>query len=90
MLDMMEEEALKYLHEIADKCCSNGENVKLIVERGEPVDEIIDTADRLKSDLIVIGTHGKSGLDAFWSGSMGAQIITKAKTSILLVPARAG
>jgi len=88
MLDMMEEEATKYLQEAAGNCCSEGSRVRVIVERGDPVEEILEAAIRLNSNLIVLGTHGKCGLEAFWSGSVGSQIINRTKTSILLVPAR--
>jgi nucleotide-binding universal stress UspA family protein len=90
MLDMLEEEAEQYLKDVANCCCREGNIVRVIVERGNPVDEILDAASRLDCDLIVLGTHGKSGLEAFWGGSVGAQIINQSINSVLLVPARHG
>ncbi|NMC80239.1 MAG: universal stress protein [Chloroflexi bacterium] len=37
-------------------------------------------------DLIVVGTHGKAGLDAFWAGCVGAKISPLTAIPLLLVP----
>jgi nucleotide-binding universal stress UspA family protein len=33
-----------------------------------------------------MGTHGKSGMDAFWSGSVAAQVSSRSRVPLLLVP----
>jgi nucleotide-binding universal stress UspA family protein len=43
-------------------------------------------AERVRSDLIVLGTHGKTGTDAFWSGSIAPKISSKTSIPLLLVP----
>ena len=37
-------------------------------------------------DLIILGTHGKSGMDAFWSGSVTNKVCSECKIPLLLVP----
>jgi len=36
--------------------------------------------------MIVLGTHGKAGMDAFWAGSVGPKISGRSKLPLLLVP----
>jgi len=39
--------------------------------------------------VLALATHGKAGLDALWSGSVGAKVVTRSANSLLLVrPAR--
>jgi nucleotide-binding universal stress UspA family protein len=47
------------------------------------------TAARLAADLIVLGTHGTAGVDAFWSGSLGQKLLGRIPASFLLAPAQA-
>lgn len=56
--------------------------------RGDPADAIIETCRRVAADLVVMGTHGKAGADAFWSGSVVARVITRTTVPLLLVPLR--
>lgn len=56
------------------------------VRRGEPAQQIVLCADSLKSDLVFLGTHGKSGMNAFWSGSVAPKVLANLKRPVLLVP----
>ena len=38
------------------------------------------------ADLIVMATHGKTHLDAFWSGSVAPKVSSRARLPLLLVP----
>lgn len=59
------------------------------VVRGEPVTAIEAVARVFQADVIVLGTHGKSNLDAFWSGSVTPQLARKSHMPMLLVPVSA-
>ncbi|MGA2613048.1 MAG: universal stress protein [Spirochaetia bacterium] len=54
--------------------------------RGDPARAIIRAARRLTADLVVMGTHGRAGTDAFWAGSVAAQVVARASVPLLLVP----
>ncbi len=58
-----------------------------LVLRGEPSRRIAGAADRLYADLIVMETHGKSGLEAFWQGSVASRVYLRSRAPALLVPA---
>ena len=57
------------------------------VRTGSPVGEIVEEAENSKSDLIVIGTLGASGLTGVLFGSNTASVIENATCPVLVVPA---
>jgi nucleotide-binding universal stress UspA family protein len=87
-LDMSEEGAEAHLHQKAIDLQALGLRATTEVYRGDPAGAIARTAQRVQSDLIVMGTHGKSGMDAFWSGSVAAQVSSRSRVPLLLVPVR--
>ncbi len=51
--------------------------------RGDVVDSIIDYAKDIGSDLIIIGTHGRKGLEKMWLGSVAERVIKRASCPTL-------
>jgi nucleotide-binding universal stress UspA family protein len=86
MLELEEERALSYLTGLTSEISSDGVLVSGEVARGEPSDIIAKTALEIKADLIVMGTHGKAGADAFWSGSVTPRVFNRTNIPLLLVP----
>ena len=65
---------------------ASGISVKLDAAPGHPVSAILAEADRLRADLIVIGTHGHSGFDRLLLGSVTEKVLRKAACPVLTVP----
>jgi nucleotide-binding universal stress UspA family protein len=86
MLEMAESEAEAHLAQHAAEWQAAGLQVQTEVRRGDPAPQVVAAAKN--SDLIVIGTHGKAGMQAFWSGSVGPKIITQTHLPILLIPVK--
>ncbi len=59
------------------------------VIRGEPVRAIVETARDSGAELIVLGTHGTSHMNAFWSESLTPRLLRKSQRPLLLVPVAA-
>lgn len=59
------------------------------VIRGEPEKVIIDHADEHDIDVIVMGTHSRTGLSHFFLGSVTESVVRHAKCPVLTVPASA-
>jgi nucleotide-binding universal stress UspA family protein len=59
-----------------------------LVKIGDPIDEIIDAAQKSKSQLIVMGTHGASGLKRILFGSNTSDVISKSNIPVLAIPQR--
>ena len=58
------------------------------VVHGKPATEILAAAEDV--DLVVMGTHGRRGVDRFLLGSVSARVVRKSSTAVLLVPVGAG
>ena len=87
MLDMTEECTIDNLEEQAAALRAQGIESRTTIRRGDPVQQIL--ADSQDEDLIVLGTHGKAGMNAFWAGSVAPKIVSQTRLPVLLVPATA-
>jgi len=88
LLEMEEKQGREYLQNCLVELREQGLEVEAEVRRGEPVTAITKAAESLPADLIVLGTHGKTGSDAFWSGSATPKIASRSQIPLLLVPVR--
>ncbi len=59
--------------------------VETIVVRGVPFHEITKAAKEIGADLIVIGTHGRTGLSHVMMGSVAEKVVRKAPCPVLTV-----
>jgi len=79
-------EAEAYLIGQVKRLQADGIPVTAEVARGAPGAVIVKTAARAKADVIVLGTHGRTGMDAFWSGSTAPKVSGRSDLPLLLVP----
>jgi nucleotide-binding universal stress UspA family protein len=85
-LELTQQGAAAYLgHQVA-QVQGAGLAASAEVQRGDPVSAIIQTARRIQADLVVLGTHGKTGLSAFWAESTAPRIADRAHIPLLIVP----
>jgi len=56
---------------------------------GDARDAILEEAARRPADLILLGTHGRSGLERWILGSVAATVLRRADTNVLVVPSHA-
>ena len=59
--------------------------VETIVVKGVPFYEIINAATEICADLVVIGTHGRTGLSHIMLGSVAEKVVRKAPCPVLTV-----
>lgn len=59
--------------------------VETIIIKGIPFHEIINAATKIGADLIVIGTHGRTGLSHAVMGSVAEKVVRKALCPVLTV-----
>lgn len=59
--------------------------VKAVLLEGVPYDKIARVARSKRADLIVMGTHGRSGLSKFFLGSVAERVIALAPCPVLTV-----
>ena len=73
------------LKELAQEFASQGIKAEAAVREGLPFAEIIKFAEENKSDLIVMGSHGRSGLSHLLIGSVAERVVRRARCNILCV-----
>jgi nucleotide-binding universal stress UspA family protein len=61
----------------------------LVTEAPEAYKEILVQADQLGADLIVLGTHGRSGFERLFLGSTTEKVLRKARCPVMTVPPHA-
>ncbi len=55
---------------------------------GDPVEEILRYVDESEADLVLMATHGRSGIRRFVMGSVAEKVLQASSVPVLLVPAR--
>jgi universal stress protein A len=85
LTDQMVDAAKTRITELAGKLGIPGEHCLVVV--GSPKQEIIRVAEDLGADLIIVGTHGRHGLDKLL-GSTAASVVNHAQCDVLAVRLR--
>ena len=60
------------------------------IRSGRPSEEILAEIHERDVDLVILGTHGRSGLERFMLGSVASDITRDARCSVIIVPPPAG
>jgi len=58
---------------------------KTITRQGMPAEKILETAKKMKVDVIVVGSHGRHGAKKFLMGSVSSKVIEYATCPVLVV-----
>lgn len=89
--EKQKEAAERYLHTLTEELKKKGFKVTSAVKTGQQVAvEIIDFAKERGVDLIVMCTHGRSGITRWVLGSVAHKVLTRAETPILLLRPKHG
>jgi universal stress protein A len=81
----LQESAEAALAKIPDPPPSEGGNVVRVVRQGPPFVEIVRYAKENDIDLVIMGTHGRSGLAHVLLGSVAEKVVRKAPCPVLTV-----
>jgi nucleotide-binding universal stress UspA family protein len=77
---------LKYVETIATELESgSGVHTTFAAPKGDVVDSICERAVEVDADLIVMTSHGRTGLSRAWLGSVADGVIRNSKTPVLLM-----
>ena len=82
-----QKEAEEYLAEVHAQLESLGVRAERIVRRGDPADVILTVAETEKADLIAMSTHGRSGVQKWFFGSVAEKVRAHAPVPLLLIRA---
>jgi nucleotide-binding universal stress UspA family protein len=81
----IEEGAEKMMEKFCQSSLAGFNNYKTAIVTGIPYEEIIRKADDIGSSLIVLGTHGRTGLDHIIFGSTAERVVRSASCPVLTI-----
>jgi nucleotide-binding universal stress UspA family protein len=84
----IEKDAQRRLGRLVTEARKKGVRAKGLVLEGIPHDRILRAARSTRADLIVLGTHGRTGLGRLFLGSVAARVVTLAPCPVLTVRAK--
>ena len=85
-LEIQEETSREHLQTHLDEFLAAGYEVNAEIGRGDPAEVIVSTATRIGADMIILSTHRKAGMNAFWARSVAPNVVKKTHIPLLLVP----
>ncbi|MFL7839217.1 MAG: universal stress protein [Candidatus Promineifilaceae bacterium] len=84
-LQEMVADAQNYLRGITKQMANHGIRSRFCVEHGPVAATIINTARREKADIIAMASHGASGLEGVYYGSVAAGVLQRVDRPLLIV-----
>jgi nucleotide-binding universal stress UspA family protein len=85
IIGRIEKEAREEGKKIEKKLRQSGLNVKVRIEGGIPLKEILKVEEEEKVSAIVIGSHGKTNLEEMFLGSVSEKVIRQSKKPVLVI-----
>ncbi len=76
--------AEKNARAVKDVAVKEGVAVQAFVMTGKPADAIIETAKEKNADLIIVGSHGRTGIERLLMGSVAERVIVMASCAVLV------
>ncbi|MFB6079723.1 MAG: universal stress protein [Haloferacaceae archaeon] len=85
VVDVLEEQGEEAVDEIVAAAEAAGVEVERVVRHGSPHRNILDYIDEANVDLVVMGTHGRQGLDRYLLGSVTERVVRSSPVPVLTV-----
>ena len=86
ILELEYKDAQEFINSETENLRSQGIAVSGHVLRGDPAEMVANAANASNVDLTVVATHGKTGMKAFWEGSVAHRICSFSRVPLLLIP----
>jgi nucleotide-binding universal stress UspA family protein len=84
ILETMTKETKEMMEKIKAKT-GHMKSLKTVIKQGDPADEILNAAEKMKADVIITGSHGRHGAQRFLLGSVSSKIVDHAECDVLVV-----
>jgi nucleotide-binding universal stress UspA family protein len=88
-IDQVRDERSRLAAAFAARGRAAGVQVRFLIWEGDPGEGIVEAAEAERADMIVVGTHGRSGLGRLLLGSVSEHVIRHAAVPVLVVRPRA-
>lgn len=83
-------ELQKALAELVDQKKSAGVKIESHLVEGIPYKEVVRLSAELEADLVVMGTHGRTGVKHLLLGSVAERVVRSSKIPVITVPTAGG
>ena len=64
------------------------ETIETVLKEGDYAENILQTAEELKADIIVLGTHSRKGLDKVLLGSVAEKVLRSSTIPLFIIPVK--
>ena len=84
-VDQVRTEREKVAQDLVERGRRVGVTVSFLIWEGDPGESIVEAAVAERADLIVVGSHGRSGVERFLIGSVSDHVVRHAPCPVLVV-----
>jgi nucleotide-binding universal stress UspA family protein len=84
-MDQSREAARAYLHAVAEQLRAAGITAETVIQDGDATNRLLALLDARPFDLVVMATHGRTGISRFVLGSVAERMIESSHTPVVLV-----
>ncbi|HEX2996032.1 MAG TPA: universal stress protein [Anaerolineales bacterium] len=81
----MEAETLSYMQSARSTLQKAGCRTSFLIRQGAVAETILQTASEIKADVMVMSTHGRSGIQRWLLGSVADRIVTHSNIPVMLI-----
>ena len=89
LTDIFYTEADRRLTQLVEEAQASDVVHERLVVTGQPADAIMSWAVAKQVQLIILGSHGRRGIEHFLMGSVAARVVHQAPCAVVVVPAKA-
>ena len=83
--DKVIKQGMTALDDLEKRGASENVKVTTMLETGNPYEAVLNAADQVKADAIVVGTSGKAAIDRVLIGSVSEYIVRNSKCTVIVV-----
>lgn len=86
--DVVEKNIEDHFSHYIEKNGGDFKDYEKIVRHGKPFAEIIKLSEERSVDLIVVGSHGRTGIEHVMLGSTSERLVRRSKIPVLIIPGK--
>ena len=88
LIKELEAETLRYLQSVRGKLQKAGFRTSFLIRQGHIAETILHVASEIDADVIVMSTHGRSGVKRWLLGSIADRVATHSQVPVMLIRPR--
>jgi nucleotide-binding universal stress UspA family protein len=85
IIQEMETETLTYMQSVRGKLQRAGFRTNFLIRQGPIAETILKVASQSQADVIVLSTHGRSGVKRWLLGSVADRVVTHSDLPVMLI-----